>query len=158
VQAVADDEIARLLAVLPVVKKSARHRECPICLEASEAGDSAEEEEGECDDDGSNEDGDKDARAKGWVGLPCAHIFHADCLKRWFQQSVHKRTCPLCRLDLCSPGSGTSDGEGHADATNSVSSTPRAQDHLRASPELHSSGTQHVQPLSGIAGDEPREA
>lgn len=29
--------------------------------------------------------------------LPCAHIFHDSCLRRWFEQSV---SCPVCRLQL----------------------------------------------------------
>eukprot|EP00419_Tripos_fusus_P009496 CAMPEP_0172662452 /NCGR_PEP_ID=MMETSP1074-20121228/5371_1 /TAXON_ID=2916 /ORGANISM="Ceratium fusus, Strain PA161109" /LENGTH=206 /DNA_ID=CAMNT_0013478369 /DNA_START=61 /DNA_END=678 /DNA_ORIENTATION=+ len=53
VQAAAEDEISRLLAALPAVNKSARHRECPICMEASEDGDSAEDEH-------------EDAPAMGW--------------------------------------------------------------------------------------------
>jgi len=147
VQAAADDEISRLLAALPSVNKSARHRECPICMESSEDGDSTEE--GECCDDKSDQDEHSDVPAKGWVGLPCAHIFHQECLRRWFRQSVHKRTCPLCRLDLCSLSRGR--GAGHADAAI----TPRTRGHQVASPELNSE-TQQVQPLSGIAGDGSR--
>lgn len=29
--------------------------------------------------------------------LPCNHIFHADCVERWFDQSVK---CPVCRKDM----------------------------------------------------------
>ena len=29
--------------------------------------------------------------------LPCAHIFHALCAERWFEQST---CCPLCKFDL----------------------------------------------------------
>jgi len=138
VQAAADDEISRLLAALPAVNKSARHRECPICMESSEDGDSAEE--GECGDDKSDQDEHSDALAKGWVGLPCAHIYHQDCLKRWFRQSVHKRTCPLCRFDLCSLGSGISDLGGQS--ADPMEATPRARDHVVALPEPLSSGAQ----------------
>jgi len=138
VQAVAEVEISRLLAALPAVNKSARHRECSICMEASEDGDSAEEEE--CGDSSSNQDEHEDPSAKGWVGLPCAHIYHEDCLRRWFRQSVHKRTCPLCRLDLGSLGVGTC--EGHTGATSIISSVPTGENHVVESPEPLSSGTQ----------------
>nr|CAB3266772.1 E3 ubiquitin-protein ligase synoviolin-like [Phallusia mammillata] len=29
--------------------------------------------------------------------LPCGHIFHASCLRSWFQR---QQTCPTCRLDI----------------------------------------------------------
>lgn len=29
--------------------------------------------------------------------LPCNHIFHAACLRSWFQR---QQTCPTCRLDI----------------------------------------------------------
>ncbi|XP_018670411.3 E3 ubiquitin-protein ligase synoviolin-like [Ciona intestinalis] len=29
--------------------------------------------------------------------LPCSHIFHASCLRSWFQR---QQTCPTCRLDV----------------------------------------------------------
>lgn len=29
--------------------------------------------------------------------LPCNHIFHASCLRSWFQR---QQTCPTCRLDI----------------------------------------------------------
>lgn len=29
--------------------------------------------------------------------LPCGHIFHAACLRSWFQR---QQTCPTCRLDV----------------------------------------------------------
>ena len=34
--------------------------------------------------------------------LPCNHIFHATCLRSWFQR---QQTCPTCRLEvLRAPG------------------------------------------------------
>ena len=29
--------------------------------------------------------------------LPCAHVYHRECIARWFEES---RTCPTCRLAL----------------------------------------------------------
>ena len=34
--------------------------------------------------------------------MPCNHIFHATCLRSWFQR---QQTCPTCRLEvLRAPG------------------------------------------------------
>lgn len=39
---------------------------------------------------------------KGAKKLPCNHIFHATCLRSWFQR---QQTCPTCRLEvLRAPG------------------------------------------------------
>ncbi|KAF2349885.1 Zinc finger RING-type [Trinorchestia longiramus] len=32
--------------------------------------------------------------------LPCNHLFHALCLRSWFQR---QQTCPTCRLDVLRP-------------------------------------------------------
>lgn len=29
--------------------------------------------------------------------LPCSHVFHAHCLRSWFQR---QQTCPTCRTDI----------------------------------------------------------
>ena len=37
--------------------------------------------------------------------LPCNHIFHAHCLRSWFQR---QQSCPTCRLDVLSQGNAAS--------------------------------------------------
>ena len=32
--------------------------------------------------------------------LPCNHIFHAHCLRSWFQR---QQSCPTCRMDVLRP-------------------------------------------------------
>ena len=36
--------------------------------------------------------------------LPCNHIFHASCLRSWFQR---QQTCPTCRMDVLRPPAPT---------------------------------------------------
>ncbi|KAG7088061.1 hypothetical protein E1B28_012093 [Marasmius oreades] len=44
-------------------------------------------------------DGPKQQNKKKIVSLPCAHIFHAECLIPWFSRP-RQTTCPVCRFDL----------------------------------------------------------
>lgn len=37
--------------------------------------------------------------------LPCNHIFHASCLRSWFQR---QQTCPTCRMDVLRPPGASS--------------------------------------------------
>jgi len=32
--------------------------------------------------------------------LPCSHIFHLDCARKWCQEGDNGRECPLCRKHL----------------------------------------------------------
>lgn len=33
------------------------------------------------------------------ITLPCGHVFHAECIRRWFDQGRSVRSCPECRAD-----------------------------------------------------------
>jgi hypothetical protein len=37
------------------------------------------------------------AKGKDTIMLPCGHMFHADCIKKWLG---NKCSCPVCRFDL----------------------------------------------------------
>ncbi|OQV23997.1 E3 ubiquitin-protein ligase synoviolin [Hypsibius exemplaris] len=43
--------------------------------------------------------------------LPCNHIFHALCLRSWFQR---QQTCPTCRLDILRPRAARRPGQAGA--------------------------------------------
>jgi E3 ubiquitin-protein ligase synoviolin len=54
--------------------------------------------------------------------LPCNHIFHATCLRSWFQR---QQTCPTCRLEvLRAPGNPV--GNPAAAAANMRPPQPQA--------------------------------
>ncbi|EGT36235.1 hypothetical protein CAEBREN_29942 [Caenorhabditis brenneri] len=45
--------------------------------------------------------------------LPCSHVFHAHCLRSWFQR---QQTCPTCRTDIWQVRNGGSGAGNAADA------------------------------------------
>ena len=48
------------------------------------------------DDDKHGDDDDTETHGR-VVALPCAHVYHADCLLPWFSRNT---TCPMCRFDV----------------------------------------------------------
>jgi hypothetical protein len=63
---------------------ASNHANCPICMEG-------------CDD------GDADGGRPVWVALPCAHVFHSECITTWLVTSAGKNnTCPLCKREVMS--------------------------------------------------------
>mmetsp|Transcript_16242 Transcript_16242/g.41470 ORF Transcript_16242/g.41470 Transcript_16242/m.41470 type:complete len:341 (+) Transcript_16242:296-1318(+) len=58
---------------LPAVSAAPTLQDCPICMQAMQAGDDA------CE-------------------TPCAHAFHRDCLEEWVRDG--HESCPMCRADI----------------------------------------------------------
>lgn len=58
--------------------------------------------------------------------LPCNHIFHATCLRSWFQR---QQTCPTCRLEvLRAPGATNAQAQQAPDANRQPpQAAPRPQ-------------------------------
>ncbi|XP_018327573.1 E3 ubiquitin-protein ligase RNF181-like [Agrilus planipennis] len=57
---------------LPEVSINEEGKQCPVCLKDYEKGSSA-------------------------VKMPCDHLFHPECIKRWLTKT---NSCPLCRHEL----------------------------------------------------------
>ncbi|KAH6620546.1 hypothetical protein C7974DRAFT_458809 [Boeremia exigua] len=34
------------------------------------------------------------------VSTPCSHVFHPECLQKWFESQTGQATCPMCRAVL----------------------------------------------------------
>ena len=70
------NELNRIMELLPSTilneNKEGENNECVVCLSAFEAGDSI-------------------------TTLPCAHIFHTDCIKSWLESN---NCCPICKFEI----------------------------------------------------------
>lgn len=68
---------------MPTIKISRRHlntdSHCPVCKDQFELGTEARQ-------------------------MPCNHIYHSDCIVPWL---VQHNSCPVCRVELSSSGSGS---------------------------------------------------
>ncbi|KAL2540961.1 RING-H2 finger C1A [Abeliophyllum distichum] len=95
---------------MPTVKITQRHlstdSHCPVCKDKFELGTEARQ-------------------------MPCNHIYHSDCITPWL---VQHNSCPVCRLELPSQGSGSA-------RTNWNSRTGNAS----GSSGAHNSGRDNVQ-------------
>ncbi|XP_067119818.1 E3 ubiquitin-protein ligase synoviolin A [Centruroides vittatus] len=56
--------------------------------------------------------------------LPCNHIFHATCLRSWFQR---QQTCPTCRMDVLRVATPTSTNVPNANAPPAPQEQPQPQ-------------------------------
>ena len=70
-------EVQRLISMLPCSKlpAGARSRECMICLDQMEAG--------------------HEVRT-----LPCMHVFHSECIDKWFRTSERRPICPIDKEEV----------------------------------------------------------
>lgn len=81
------DEMTDSLKTIKFTKKNEEEVTCPICLEEF------------------NED-------ESVIELPCKHVFHKECIKKWFENN---HSCPTCRkkIDLNSKNQHNSDVFGN---------------------------------------------
>uniref|UniRef100_A0A914VU35 E3 ubiquitin-protein ligase hrd-1 n=1 Tax=Plectus sambesii TaxID=2011161 RepID=A0A914VU35_9BILA len=95
--------------------------------------------------------------------LPCNHIFHAACLRSWFQR---QQTCPTCRTDILTPGrSQRAAAEAAAAAAQNgqppqAAAQPAAQAQapnpfLPFMPGIPPQFMQQQQPAAGAGGQQP---
>lgn len=75
-QRISQDELNKIMEYLPssvlTEKKEGENSECVVCISGFEAGDSI-------------------------TTLPCAHIFHTECVKSWLETKNH---CPVCKFEI----------------------------------------------------------
>lgn len=89
---------------MPTIKITRAHlhsdSHCPVCKERFELGSEARQ-------------------------MPCNHIYHSDCIVPWL---VQHNSCPVCRVELPTPGQGSSSGGRNASSSRDRDSL-RRQEH-----------------------------
>ena len=80
--------------------------------------------------------------------LPCGHIFHAACLRSWFQR---QQTCPPCRLDVLGAQQRAQGAQGAAAARNQRGANAAAQRNQQLAEQLRAQfGGQLPPPLRNV--------
>lgn len=91
--------------------EKAKNQDCPTCKDeflASPTESKADQEgesKGEADDEKQQEE---------LISMPCAHIFHVDCLVPWLR--LHG-TCPVCRVSIAKPREESSNANNHSNSS-----------------------------------------
>lgn len=89
--------------------------------------------------------------------LPCNHIFHATCLRSWFQR---QQICPTCRFNILRNPAAPQTTPAAAAAVAAAAATPQAQRAAAATPPVppvppqpqgQTAGQQQAPPMPGVS-------
>ena len=75
----------------------------------------------------------RDVRSQDNRVLQCMHVFHKECIDKWFQESKH-RTCPTCRNEDRSANSRTFGGESNVASRRSTTTFQATNTDFRGPP------------------------
>lgn len=109
---------------MPTVKINQRHlrgdSHCPVCKDRFELGSEARE-------------------------MPCKHLYHSDCITPWL---VQHNSCPVCRLELPSQGSGSNTRSRSSNQNSSSGARDSENNNYSASRENGGESQGRRNPLS----------